>query len=389
MQISYLHEFGLRRRFQAPINRVMTMPTPTDGGFSSPLVFEEDMSTRRKKRVHRPVYAPVFTHPPSDAGQPDKVYLLVNPHSGKRRGRTIAQAVKIKLEAAGVEVDVSYSAYSGHLVTLSSSLVLNEGELIVAVGGDGTLCEVISGRMLLNPTRRERFAIVPAGTGNSQAHDLRLSSPDEAVEAILGGHHQALDLAKVELTEGLPGSEGDRIVRFSHNLVTWGLGVDSNIQAEKMRWMGPLRYDVGILMAILANRKRSATLTIDEETHTEDFTLFLVQNSQTGGSLLPLAPGASLDDGLMDIGILKRMSRRSVLKAFGMLKSEGRHVFHPSVDYHRFSTLCIETEQPTAINVDGENLGSTPLKMEVLKHAVDIVVPAQNEKSEKSSSSSS
>ncbi len=371
------------------MNRVIAMSTPTNGEFSSPLVFEEDTSTRRKKGVHRPVYAPVFTQASSDGGQPDKVYLLVNPYSGKRRGRTIAQGVKTKLEAAGVEVDVSYSAYSGHLVTLSSSLVVKEGELIVAVGGDGTLCEVISGRMLLNPSRRERFAIIPAGTGNSQANDLRLSSPDEAVEAILGGHHQALDLAKVELTEGLPGSEGDRIVRFSHNLVTWGLGVDSNIQAEKMRWMGPLRYDVGILMAILANRKRSATLTIDEETRTEDFTLFLVQNSQTGGSLLPLAPGASLDDGRMDIGILKRMSRRSVLKAFGMLKSEGRHVFHPSVDYHRFSTLSIETDQPTAINVDGENLGSTPLKMDVLKHAVDIVVPAQNEKSEKSSSSSS
>lgn len=357
------------------MNGVMVMSRPDADGFTAPLVFEEDTTTRRKKGVHRPVYAPVFTQTPTDGGRPAKVHFLVNPYSGKRRGRSIAQMAKAKLEAAGVEVDISYSAYSGHLVTLASSLVVSEGEVIVAVGGDGTLCEVISGRMLLNPTRRERFAIVPAGTGNSQANDLRLSSPDDAVNAILDGHHQALDLAKVELTEGLPGSEGDRIVRFSHNLVTWGLGVDSNIQAEKMRWMGPLRYDVGILMAILANRKRRATLTIDEETQTEDFTLFLVQNSQTGGSLLPLAPGASLDDGQMDIGILKRMNRRSVLKAFGMLKSEGRHVFHPSVDYHRFSTLSIETEEPTAINVDGENLGSTPLEMTVLKHAVDMIVP--------------
>ena len=77
----------------------------------------------------------------------------------------------------------------------------------------------------------------------------------------------------------------------------------------------------------------------------------------------------------MDIGILKKMSRRDVLKAFGMLKAEGRHVFHPRVDYHRFSTLSIETEHPTAINIDGENIGSTPLSMQVLKHAVNIIVP--------------
>ena len=92
--------------------------------------------------------------------------------------------------------------------------------------------------------------------------------------------------------------------------------------------------------------------------------------------MLPLAPGASMDDGLMDIGILKKMSRRDVLKAFGMLKSEGRHVFHPRVDYHRFKQLSIHTDEPTAINIDGENIGSTPLTMKVLKHAVFIVRPA-------------
>ena len=107
----------------------------------------------------------------------------------------------------------------------------------------------------------------------------------------------------------------------------------------------------------------------------DDYTLFLIQNSQTGGSLLPLAPGASLDDGIMDIGILKKMTRRDVFKAFGMLKAEGRHVFHPRVDYHRFTTLSIETPEPSAINVDGENIGSTPLSMKVLPRAVRVCVP--------------
>lgn len=355
--------------------------------FPPALEFEPDASFRKKKGVHRPKFAPIFTQPGQQRGMPAKVHLLVNPYAGKRKGAAIAEQVKTRLEQAGVEVSVTQSAYSGHLVTLASALVVGENEPIVAVGGDGTLCEVISGRMLLNLDQRQTFAIVPAGTGNSQANDLGLASVEDAVDALLAGQIQALDLAKVELTEGLPGSEGERIVRYSHNLVTWGLGVDSNIQAERMRWLGPARYDVGILLAILGNRKRRATLSINQQTVTDAFTLFLVQNSQTGGSLLPLAPGASLDDGAMDIGVLKRMKRSQILKAFGMLKSEGRHVFHPKVDYHRFTSLAISTDEPTAINVDGENLGSTPLTMEVLKHAVDIVVPLQNEKSENSSSS--
>ena len=88
---------------------------------------------------------------------------------------------------------------------------------------------------------------------------------------------------------------------------------------------------------------------------------------------MPLAPGASLDDGMMDIGILKKMKRGQILKAFGQLKKEGRHVFHPMVDYYRFKTLEISTPKPTAINVDGENIGSTPLKMEVLPSALKII----------------
>ena len=82
-----------------------------------------------------------------------------------------------------------------------------------------------------------------------------------------------------------------------------------------------------------------------------------------------------MDDGLMDIGILQKMSRRELIKVFGMLKKEGRHVFHPRVDYHRFSSLSIETPSPSGVNVDGENLGSTPLSMEVMSGAVQMIVP--------------
>ncbi len=352
------------------------MTNPSGEGLSEPLEFAPDLSSKRKKGVHRPVFADVFTEDGERPSMPTKVHLLVNPFAGKKRGRAVATEVIEHLKQAGVEVSATYSAYSGHLVTLAAALAVNEGELIAVVGGDGSLSEVITGRMGTNTKQRDTFAIVPAGTGNSQAHDLGLTSLEDAVEAMLRGRRQALDLARVELTEGLPGSTGEPMVRYSHNLVTWGLGVDSTIQAEKMRWMGPIRYDVGIVLAILAARRRTATLRLDDRLITDDFTLFLVQNSQTGGSQLPLAPGASMDDGLMDIGILKKMTRRDVFKAFGMLKSEGRHVYHPRVDYHRFTTLSIETDHPTAINIDGENIGSTPLSMEVMKQATYIMRPA-------------
>ena len=339
------------------------------------LAFKPDPSSKKKKGEHKPIYADVFTQKPTQKSDVGCIHLLVNPFAGKRKGKKIGEHVKELLEKEGRTVEIHFSAHSGHLIEVAESIKAQANDIFAVVGGDGSLSEVITGRMMATSEGSELFALIPAGTGNSVANDLGLTSTEQAVRSILHGTYQNLDLAKVEMVEGLPGSEKGQTVRYSHNLVTWGLGVDSTIKAERMRWMGPMRYDVGILMAIMANNRRHATLTLDGVQMEDDYTLFLIQNSQTGGSMLPLAPGASLDDGLMDIGILKKMTRRDVLKAFGMLKSEGRHVFHPRVDYHKFKTLSVETPTSAAINVDGENIGSTPLKMEVLPSAVQICVP--------------
>ena len=101
----------------------------------------------------------------------EKVHLLVNPFAGKKRGRAVAAQVVELVERAGIEITVSYSAYSGHLVTMASALEVGDHDIIAVVGGDGSLSEAITGRMPLHGKRTETFAIVPAGTGNSQAHD--------------------------------------------------------------------------------------------------------------------------------------------------------------------------------------------------------------------------
>ena len=333
--------------------------------------FLPDMTTKKKKGVRRPIYAKVFTKEIAKGSDVKVVHLMINPFSGKKQGEKVAQRAKEAFEQHGLEVNMHLSTFSGELIELAAGLATEESDVVAVVGGDGSLSEVVTG--LMQAKSNSRVGLIPAGTGNSMANDLKIKNTDEAVSRIVAGNYQLLDLAKVDMVAGLPGNENGELTRYSANLVTWGLGVDSTIKAEGMRWMGPMRYDVGILMAIMANNRRHATLTLDGHEIEDDFTLFLIQNSQTGGSLLPLAPGASLDDGQMDIGILKKMKRGQILKAFGQLKKEGRHVFHPMVDYYRFKTLEISTPKPTAINVDGENIGSTPLKMEVLPSALKII----------------
>ena len=328
------------------------------------IAYEPDTTTRKKKGCHRPIIAPFLSKPPEDTQRPARVHLFVNPFSGRRRrGAAVAAEATRLLQAEGVEVVQYRSERAGHFLTLSAGAEVAIEEAFAVVGGDGSVCEVITGRLRHRKTL-PRIAIIPCGTGNCQATELGITSVEVAVERILAGRIRKIDLAEVHVC--------DDGLWYSHNLVTWGLGVDSTVLAEKMRCLGPMRYDIGIVATILANRRRPATLTLDGKTLTGDYTLFLIQNTQTGGSNLLLAPGATADDGMMDVGVLRRMCRRSLIKAFGMLKSEGRHVFHPRVAYHRFKSLALATPVAMKINVDGEIVGTTPLNMTVVPRALSV-----------------
>ena len=342
----------------------MAQVEPAEAAQPETIAYEPDTTTRKKKGCHRPIIAPFLSKPPEDTQRPARVHLFVNPFSGRRRrGAAVAAEATRLLQAEGVEVVQYRSERAGHFLTLSAGAEVANEEAFAVVGGDGSVCEVITGRLRHRKTL-PRIAIIPCGTGNCQATELGITSVEVAVERILAGRIRKIDLAEVRVC--------DDGLWYSHNLVTWGLGVDSTVLAEKMRCLGPMRYDIGIVATILANRRRPATLTLDGKTLTGDYTLFLIQNTQTGGSNLLLAPGATADDGFMDVGVLRRMCRRSLIKAFGMLKSEGRHVFHPRVAYHRFKSLALETPVPMKINVDGEIVGTTPLNMTVMPRALAV-----------------
>lgn len=343
-----------------------------------PVKFEPDPTTKKKKGVQKPVFQSMFTKDSIQGDATKVVHMMINPYSGKNMGEKIAEKAKALMEEKSIKVHMLLSKYPGELIKLAGSLDVQSSDVVAVVGGDGTLCEVLTG--LMKAGKMCKVALIPAGTGNSMGFDLKIQSTDDAVERIVQGYYQKMDIAKVEMVDGLPGSGGTKkLTRYSHNLVSWGLGVDSNIKSEKMRWLGSARYDIGIVMAILENRIRNATLTLDGTQIQADFTLLSIQNNITGGSELSLAPGAALDDGQMDCIILKKMTRCQLLHAFGQLKEDGRHVFNPMVDYHRFTTLEITTPKPTAINIDGENVGSTPLKMEVLPGAVNMIYAKDSE----------
>ena len=109
-----------------------------------------------------------------------------------------------------------------------------------------------------------------------------------------------------------------------------------------------------------------------------DVSMVLLMSTQCTGKNLPLAPFSQMDDGKIDFLILENKSRLETLKLFNAVKAQGRHVFAKSgVHYLRVKeSLTIEADAPEAINIDGENVGSTPFSMKCLPGAIPILLPA-------------
>lgn len=298
-----------------------------------------------------------------------KVHIIVNPFAGKKKSKEISKLISAELAESNVENIVYFTDYINHAEEIVSGIDFHEGDALMSVGGDGTLSEIITGLL----SRKDEFSskipisIVPAGSGNSQANDMEITDYLDSIQRLLSGKLRKMDVGKVTFM-----NDGNEKVRFSHNLVGWGLGVDANIMAEKMRFLGPIRYDLGSLMSIIRGKVRKARCYIDGNLIDSSFILLLIQNTKTGGDRLTLAPMAHVDDGKMDLGIIYHISRFQVLKLFNQLKASGSHVWNPNVEYYRFKNLIIETDEPTAINVDGENLGTTPLNVDVIPSAIKV-----------------
>ena len=298
-----------------------------------------------------------------------RAHLIINPFAGKKKGLEVAKVVESDLLESKIKVELHITQEPNHAIEIVKNLDLIKGDVVASVGGDGTFCEVITGFMLRNDNAYETFplALIPAGTGNSQANDMGIEDYRVAISKIINGNLKKVDIGETKFV-----LNGNEEIRYSHNLVGWGLGVDSNILAEKMRFLGPLRYDVGVLLSILRGKIREAKCYIDGHLINSSFILLLIQNTCTGGDRLSLAPYAQVDDGKMDIGVIYQISRIKVLTLFNQLKAGGSHIWNPNVEFYRFSNLKIETEEPTAINIDGENIGTTPLEINVIPSAINI-----------------
>ncbi len=291
-------------------------------------------------------------------------YLIVNPHGGGKRGLAILEKVKPIFKNAGAEIDIKETRYAGHARILANTLNFDGYDGLCAIGGDGTMHELINGMLSRADKKKIPLGLVTGGTGNSFMHDMNCLDPVLAAKRILSGKKKKIDIALVD-------ANGEIIYGF--NIVGWGLPTDVNILAEKFRWLKGQRYNVASLIEVIKNRRRLAKISIDNQNIAGDYGFIMGCNTIHAGNAMKIAPLAEVDDGLIDLLIVRKASRLKLLLLFTKI-FKGGHVGDPVVEYHQAKEFSIVPLEHHTLNIDGELVGSTPIHVKMMPGAIEVLI---------------
>lgn len=302
-----------------------------------------------------------------------KPLLVVNPQSGGgATGRTFAD-MRGAIERALGAVDVVMTERAGHGTELAREGAKAGHSLVVAVGGDGTLHEVVCG--LVQAKTEARLGLIALGTGGDFRKTLGIEHRlDRYLEAIASGRERPLDVGRFE--------GAGKAEHFFVNILSVGMGglVDRYV-ADASRALGGKAAYLGASLKALANSQLGhVRCKVTNEGKTEEHLLrsfmIAVCNGQYFGGGMHVAPPASIDDGVFDLVALGATSKLGFALTSGAIY-KGEHMRQKTTTHLRGQRFELTLANPSAsevflADVDGEAMGGLPLVIEVLPRALTL-----------------
>lgn len=279
-----------------------------------------------------------------------KLLAIVNPISGIRPKTNISELIRTHLDPNRFDVNIVFTEFPGHATQLAKEAVEQNVSYVLAIGGDGTINE--TAKALVHTSTA--LGIVPLGSGNGLARHLRI--PLDTVKAlkIINEEHQiTIDYCKAN----------DHIF-----FCTAGIGFDAWISKKfaEDKHRGGLAYIKNVLGEYLKYEPRTYTLISEEGTVTEKAFLIACANASQYGNNAYIAPGANMQDGLMNIIILKPFNHLEAPQLAVQLFTK-QLARNSKIESHKGKSLRIILEEEEVMHVDGE-----PIMMDKEIHVVTV-----------------
>jgi YegS/Rv2252/BmrU family lipid kinase len=292
-----------------------------------------------------------------------KTAFLVNPASangatGKRWPKLYRRAREL-----GLDGDVLLSQQPRHLSMLARD-VADDYELLVVVGGDGTVNEVVNGVV----GKDVELAVVPAGTGQDFGRTYGLpEKQDEALRVALSGHTRAVDLGRATWAGG------------EHYFVNVGSVGMSGAVAQRANGMskalgGRVTFYYALVREFATWKNTEVTVRYDGGERRGRMHDVIVANGRWHGGGMKLAPDAVPDDGLFDVVLIGDITKLDFVTTSPKLYGGG-HVHHPRVEVLRTAAVEIDSASPLPVELEGEPVGTTPARFEIVPRALRVRVP--------------
>lgn len=315
------------------------------------------------------------------------ISIILNPYSGRGKGARLRPALEEALRTINLDFTLHSTQGAGHASELARTARQAGVQVIVAVGGDGTVNEVVNGMVQASTTGQSAgtLALLPIGTGNDFASALALLQRTERddslgvrrlAQAIVARKTQRIDLGWGKVT-----ANGKTIERYFDNSMAAGLEAQGGIYSNGITGLpAKLIYTLAALRAIVAyhaphsivrwQTNLGTTQTLDQRS-----AVISIGNSNRTGGGFRITPDAKLDDGHFDVAVIRSLPR-PILMALLPLAMFGKHTFHPAVTMLRTPTLHITSNQGLPVHMDGEIIAerATEIEAKILPAKLDIVV---------------
>jgi diacylglycerol kinase (ATP) len=291
--------------------------------------------------------------------------FIVNKISGNGRALRVWNQIEKRLQEKNVNYCVRFTQKPKHATSIVQELISKEKvNVIVAVGGDGTIHEVINGLIGNNIP----LGIIPAGSGNDFSRGLGISlNPDKALDRILNDEPQMIDIGLIDSTyfgtvTGI-GFDG----KVAHV-------VNNSIQKKifNIVRMGHLSYIISAIKVLFQYSPTDLSIVIDNKLYNfQKVWLIAVANLPFYGGGMIICPKAKSNDGLFDICIVQGMTKFEFLRIFPLV-FKGMHISSPSVKIMKGKEIDIYSPTPLMIHGDGEMMGQTPVRIRIEPCALHV-----------------
>lgn len=293
------------------------------------------------------------------------ILFIINPRSGHGKTLKTWAEARSHLASSRIEFTERITTRAGEATAIARDALTSGIERVVAVGGDGTLNEVLNGYLTSSGEAVNQSAalgLIPSGTGSDFRRTIGLRGWRDALDVCIAGRTRSIDAARVWFKD----EQGNDASRFFINLASFGLGGDVSELVNRWRdrwplWLGGhARFAAAAIGALNRYKNVAVKITLDGESqHRIETNLFIVANGRFAGGGMMLAPHAELDDGLLDVVLTDRATRLDVIRELPRIR-RGGYLKNPKVTELRAREVSIDAAEPVRIDLDGDMIGSTP-----------------------------